>query len=129
MLMRPPAGKEFSMTTVFVTGATGVLGHATVPQLLASGYTVRALSRGEASDAAIRALGAEPARADLFDPNSLSRAVAGADAVLHLATRIPPSSDMRRRSEWAENDRIRGEGTRNLVDAALAAGGRVFVYP
>ena len=110
------------MTTVFVTGATGVLGRATIPQLLASGYTVRALSRGEANDAAIRALGAEPVRADLFDPDSLRAAVAGADAVLHLATRIPPSSDMRHRSAWVENDRIRAEGTKNLVDAAIEAG-------
>jgi nucleoside-diphosphate-sugar epimerase len=117
------------MTTVFVTGATGVLGRATVPQLLASGYTVRALSRGEASDATIRALGAEPVRGDLFDPDSLSRGLAGADAVLHLATRIPPSSEMRRRSAWVENDRIRAEGTKNLVNAALEGGTRVFVYP
>jgi nucleoside-diphosphate-sugar epimerase len=117
------------MATVFVTGATGVLGRATIPQLLASGHTVRALSRGEANDAAIRALGAEPVRADLFDPDSLVRAVAGADAILHLATRIPPSSDMRRRSAWVENDRIRAEGTKNLVDAALKVGAQIFVYP
>ncbi len=117
------------MTTVFVTGPTGVLGRATIPDLLASGHTVRALSRGEASDAAIRALGAEPVRGDLFDPDSLREAVAGADAVLHLATRIPPSSEVRHRSAWAENDRIRAEGTKNLVDAALAADVRVFVYP
>ena len=117
------------MTTVFVTGATGVLGHATVPQLLASGYTVRALSRGEANDASIRALGAEPVRGDLFDPDSLARAVAGADAVLHLATRIPPSSEMRHRSAWVENDRIRAEATKYLVNASLEAGTRVFVYP
>jgi 2-alkyl-3-oxoalkanoate reductase len=117
------------MTTVFVTGATGVLGRATVPQLLASGYTVRALSRNEANDATIRALGAEPVRGDLFDPDSLSRGLAGADAVLHLATRIPPSSEMRRRSAWVENDRIRAEGTKNLVNGALEAGTRVFVYP
>jgi nucleoside-diphosphate-sugar epimerase len=117
------------MATAFVTGATGVLGRATIPQLLASGYTVRALSRGKANDAAIHALGAEPVRADLFDPESLNRAVAGADAVLHLATRIPPSSEMRRRSAWVENDRIRADGTKNLVDAALAAGAHVFVYP
>jgi nucleoside-diphosphate-sugar epimerase len=117
------------MITVLVTGATGVLGRATIPQLLASGLTVRGLSRGEANDAAIRALGAEPVRGDLFDPDSLTRAVAGADAVLHLATRIPPSSEMRRRSAWVENDRIRAEGTRNLVDAALATSARVFVYP
>ena len=117
------------MTTIFVTGATGVLGRATFPQLLTSGYTVRALSRGEANDAAIRALGAEPVRANLFDPASLSAALAGADAVLHLATRIPPTSDMRHRSAWVENDRIRAEGTKNLVDAALQSGTRVFVYP
>jgi 2-alkyl-3-oxoalkanoate reductase len=123
------AGKRFQMTTIFVTGATGVLGRATIPQLRASGQTVRALSRGEANDATIRALGAEPVRADLFDRDSLSRAVAGADAVLHLATRIPPSSKMRRRSAWAENDRIRAEGTKNLVDVALDAGTQVFVYP
>jgi nucleoside-diphosphate-sugar epimerase len=117
------------MATVFVSGATGVLGRATVPQLLASGHTVRALSRGEANDAAIRALGGEPVRGDLFDPDSLRQAVAGADAIFHLATRIPPSSDLRRRSAWVENDRIRDDGTKNLVDAALAAGAQVLVYP
>jgi 2-alkyl-3-oxoalkanoate reductase len=117
------------MATIFVTGATGVLGRATIPQLLASGYTVRALARTEENDAAIRELGAEPVRADLFNPDSLREAVAGADAVLHLATRIPPNSDMRRRSAWVENDRIRAEGTKNLVDGALEAGVGVFVYP
>src|SRR5919107_3263882 len=117
------------VATLFVSGATGVIGRATVPRLLASGFTVRALSRGEANDATIRALGAEPVRANLFDPSSLREAVAGADAVLHLATRIPPSSDMRHRSAWVENDRIRAEGTKNLVDAALQVGVRAFVYP
>ena len=36
---------------------------------------------------------------------------------------------MRPRSAWVENDRIRAEGTKNLVDAALATGAQVFVYP
>jgi 2-alkyl-3-oxoalkanoate reductase len=117
------------MATLFVTGATGILGRATIPQLLALGHTVRALSRGEANDAAIRSFGAEPVRGDLFDPDSLRQAVAGAEAIFHLATRIPSSSDLRRRAAWVENDRIRAEGTKNLVDAALAVGTRVFVYP
>ncbi|HLL50713.1 MAG TPA: NAD(P)-dependent oxidoreductase, partial [Thermomicrobiales bacterium] len=117
------------MSTLFVTGATGVLGRATIPQLLAAGYTVRALSRREGNDAPIRALGAEPVRTDLFDQRSLREAMTGVDGVLHLATRIPPSSEMRSRSAWAENDRIRAEGTKNLVDAALAADVHVFVYP
>src|SRR5918998_2606463 len=117
------------MATVFVSGATGVLGRAAIPQLRAAGHTVRALSRGEANDAAISGLGAEPVRGDLFDPDSLRQAVAGADAIFHLATRIPPSSELRRRSAWTENDRIRAEGTKNLVDAALTTGTGVFVYP
>jgi nucleoside-diphosphate-sugar epimerase len=117
------------MTTIFVTGATGALGTATLPRLRDAGHAVRALSRSAANDVAIRALGAEPIRADLFDLASLRTAMAGADAALHLATRIPPFSDLRRRSAWAENDRIRAEGTRNIVDAALATAVRTVVYP
>ncbi|MBW3633938.1 MAG: NAD-dependent epimerase/dehydratase family protein [Chloroflexi bacterium] len=117
------------MSAVFVTGATGVLGRTTIPLLLAAGYSVRALSHSESNDAAIRALGAEPARGDLFDQVSLIRAMTDADAVLHLATRIPPSSKMRRLSAWIENDRIRAQGTQNLLDAALATNVQVFVYP
>jgi uncharacterized protein YbjT (DUF2867 family) len=59
------------MSTVFVTGAAGVLGQATLPKLRAAGHAVRALSRSAANESAIAALGAEPTRADLFDPASL----------------------------------------------------------
>lgn len=117
------------MSTVFVTGPTGVLGRATIPLLVASGYAVRALSRSDANDAAIRALGAEPVRADLFDPASLRAAMTDANAVLHLATRIPPSAEMRRRKAWHENDRIRALGTKLIVDAALATGVQTLIYP
>ena len=117
------------MSTIFVTGPTGVLGRATTPLLVASGYAVRALSRSEANDAAIRALGAEPVRGDLFDAVSLRAAMTGADAVLHLATRIPPSAEMRRREAWHENDRIRALGTKLIVDAALATGVQTLIYP
>jgi NAD dependent epimerase/dehydratase family enzyme len=47
--------------------------------------------------------------------------------VLHLATRIPPLARMRRRSAWRENDRLRTDGARALVDAALAAGAGLYV--
>jgi nucleoside-diphosphate-sugar epimerase len=124
-----PLLKEHAMSTVFVTGPTGVLGRATIPQLIASGHTVRALSRSDANDVAIRALGAEPVRGDLFDPASIRAAMTGADVVLHLATRIPPSSQMRRPEAWAENDRIRALGTKLLVDAAIETGVGTFVYP
>jgi nucleoside-diphosphate-sugar epimerase len=114
---------------IFVTGATGVLGRPVARMLADEGHRVRALARSDSNDELIRRLGAEPVRGDLFDPASLGRAVAGAEAVLHLATRIPPRSRARAPEAWAENNRIRTEGTRNLVDAALAAGTRTFVYP
>ena len=88
------------MSTIFITGPTGVLGRASIPVLVAEGLSVRALSRSAANDEAIRALGAEPVRGSLFDSESLIAATAGADAILHLATRIPPTSEVRRRDAW-----------------------------
>ncbi|MGH8977908.1 MAG: NAD-dependent epimerase/dehydratase family protein, partial [Acidimicrobiia bacterium] len=63
----------------------------------------------------------------LFDPARLRDAVAGHDAVVNLATKIPTLTQAARASSWDENDRIRVEGSRYLVDAALAAGARVYV--
>jgi nucleoside-diphosphate-sugar epimerase len=113
----------------FVTGGTGALGRPTVARLLADGHCVRALARSTSSADALRAAGAEPVVASLFDPAALTAAVRGADVILHLATRIAPAPAARRAGAWRENDRIRAEGTRNLVDTALAAGVGALVYP
>lgn len=113
---------------VFVTGVTGQLGRSTVPLLLKAGHRVRGLARSERNIETIRAMGAEPLPANLFDVPSLRRAMRGADAVLHLATRIPPVMRAGRRSAWRENDHIRREGTHNLVEAALAEGVGTLLY-
>ncbi len=109
---------------IFVTGATGVLGKAVVSRLLADGHAVCALSRSEANTEVLQRLGAKPVPADLFDAQALVQVLAGcqAEAILHLATSIPPMMQVGRRSAWLENDRIRREGARTLVEAALAAG-------
>jgi nucleoside-diphosphate-sugar epimerase len=114
---------------VFITGGTRVLGLPVLRLLRARGHRARALSRGEEGDAAIREAGGEPVRCDLFDLAALGAATAGSEAVLHLATRIPRTAEALRPEAWAENDRIRTEGTRNVATAALAAGASVFVYP
>jgi nucleoside-diphosphate-sugar epimerase len=114
---------------VFVTGATGVLGRPVVRLLVDQGHRVRALARSASNDQLLARLGAEPVRGDLFDAASVAAAVAGSDAVLHLATRIPPRGKAAGADAWAENNRIRTEGTRNLVDAALAAGASTVLYP
>jgi hypothetical protein len=66
---------------------------------------------------------------DLYDAAGVARAVSGADAVLHLATRIPPPEQFGEPEAWKENDRLRTEAARILVDAALGAGVDTFVQP
>src|SRR6266700_3814093 len=115
---------------IFVTGATRVLGRPVVQALIDAGHSVRALSRSKENAAVLRKLGADPVPASLFEVESLKPALTGSDAILHLATRIPPTMKMGRLSAWQENDHIRREGTRNLVEAALAVGGvQTFIYP
>src|SRR5207302_967485 len=114
---------------MFITGATGVLGRTVTRLFVESGHKVRALARNSENERRLRGSGADPVRASLFDLPSLRAAVEGCDVILHLATRIPPSSKAGRREAWRDNDRIRTVGTRNLVDAALEARVPTFLYP
>lgn len=107
---------------VFVTGGTGVVGTRAIPALVAAGHEVTAVARSAAKAELVRSLGAAPVEVDLFDPDAVKAAVVGHDAVANLATRIPPLSRSARAEAWVDNDRIRREASRNLVDAALAAG-------
>jgi nucleoside-diphosphate-sugar epimerase len=95
---------------LLVTGGTGVLGRALRPE----GHEVVAPGHAEL---------------DLFDPDAVARAVDGADAVLHLATRIPGLDAVADPDAWRENDRLRAEASRLLVDASLAAGVATYVQP
>ena len=114
---------------VFVTGGTGVLGRPVVRLLVEQGHRVRGLARSDTAAEILRNLGAVPVTGDLFDPSSVRQAVGAAEAVLHLATSIPATNRVRHPSAWVQNDRIRREGTRNLVDAALAGAASTLVYP
>jgi nucleoside-diphosphate-sugar epimerase len=112
---------------VFVTGGTGVVGTRAVPALVAAGHEVTAVARGPEKEVLVRSMGAVPAAVDLFDPSAVKAAVDGHEAVVHLATNIPPMTKAARASAWATNERLRREVSGHLVDAALATGAVRYV--
>jgi nucleoside-diphosphate-sugar epimerase len=70
---------------IFVTGASGWIGSAVVPELLGAGHDVVGLARSEASAQRLEAAGAIVQRGDVDDPDGLAKAAAGSDGVIHLA--------------------------------------------
>lgn len=107
---------------IFIAGATGAIGTPLARRLVADGHTVAGMTRSESRTAALRELGAEPVVCDVFDAAALSAAVAGfaPDAVIDQLTDLPDRArDIP--SHAAANNRIRREGTRNLLAAAGAA--------
>jgi nucleoside-diphosphate-sugar epimerase len=115
---------------VLVIGAGGAIGARLVPQLVARGHDVIGASRSPEKEARLRALGAEPVVLDLLDPAAVHAAVLDArpDAIVHEATALAGSIDMRRFDRsFAVTNRLRTEGTDNLLAAARGAGVTRFV--
>lgn len=113
---------------VFVAGASGAIGVPLVRALVASGHEVTALTRSAGKLDALRALGATPVVADALDPDALRRVVAQARPthVIHQLTALPKGGPRRAR-ELEPTNRLRIEGTRNLLAAAVAAGARRLI--
>jgi nucleoside-diphosphate-sugar epimerase len=104
---------------VFVTGATGFIGTALVPELIGAGHLVLGLARSDAGAAALTAAGAEIHRGSIEDLDSLKSGAAAADAVIHLAF----NHDF---SRWAENS----EADRRVIEAigsVLAGSDKPFI--
>ncbi len=115
---------------VFLAGATGVIGAPLLERLLADGHEVSGMTRSPAKAGALRAAGAEPVVADGLDAQAVLSAVVKArpDAVIHELTAIPQRLDPRKIiRDFELTDRLRTEGTRNLLAAAQAAGASRFV--
>jgi NADH dehydrogenase len=117
------------MATIFLTGASGFVGSHVLPALLEAGHRVVALARTEPTGATIlgrlppgRRAAVEVRRGDVTAPATLATALDGIDAVVHLAA-IPRDYD-----GGASLRLVNTEGTRNLVEAARAAGVRRFVH-
>ena len=111
---------------MFVAGATGVIGLRVVAVLVAAGHTVAAMTRSAARVAELERLGAQPVVCDAYDADALRAAVTAfaPDLVMSQLTDLP-DDPARIAGGAAANDRMRSEGTRNVV--AAAAGRRLAV--
>ncbi|MGE5292434.1 MAG: NAD-dependent epimerase/dehydratase family protein [Micromonosporaceae bacterium] len=110
---------------VLVAGATGVIGRQLMPLLTAVGHEVTGLSRSPGNDRQ-----GQWVTADALDRTGLEKAVreAAPDAVVNLLTAIPGAIDPRHLAgDFALTNRLRTEGTRNLLDAALAVGAQRII--
>jgi nucleoside-diphosphate-sugar epimerase len=115
---------------IFLAGGTGVIGRRLIPRLVEAGHEVVATTRSEAKAGVLRDAGAEPAVCDALDRDGLARAVASArpEVVIHQLTAIPQRIDPLRAVEQLQpTNRLRTEGTRNLLAAAVAAGARRLI--
>jgi nucleoside-diphosphate-sugar epimerase len=104
----------------FVLGGTGAIGRPAVDGLVAAGHDVSALARSRERAVELQARGARPVEVSMFDVPGLSLAFAGHDAVVNLASAMPSTLQFVRLRAWRATQRIRTEGSANVVDAALA---------
>lgn len=105
---------------IFVTGASGFVGGAATRKFVADGHDVRAMSRSERSDEAIRAIGATPVRCDLETVTAAD--IGDAEVVLHCAAFV---------EQWGPKDawrRFNVDGTARMLAAAREAGVKRFIH-
>ena len=113
---------------IFLAGASGVIGVRLIPLLVRDGHEVAGMTRSPGKTAALRELGAEPVVCDVFDAGALAKAVTafGPELVMHQLTDLPDQADQIA-GFAARNNRMRTEGTRNLLAAAAQAGATRFL--
>lgn len=112
---------------IFLAGGTGVVGSRALPALVAAGHDVTAVARSAGKADLVRSLGGQPVTVDLFDADAVAAAVVGHEAVVNLATSIPPLSKAARGSAWTTNERLRTEASHHLGDGARHAGALRYV--
>jgi nucleoside-diphosphate-sugar epimerase len=115
---------------VFIAGGSGALGKPLITQLRAAGHEVVTMTRSPGKTAALQRLGADVAVADAFDRDAVTQAVMRAEpeVLIHQLTSLSGFTDFKHFDRaFAVTNRLRTEGTDNLLVAARAAGVRRFI--
>jgi nucleoside-diphosphate-sugar epimerase len=117
------------MMRVFVAGATGAIGQHLVPRLVAAGHEVYGMTRSESKQAMLDDMGAVPVVADALDADQVAGAVGRArpDVIVHQLTALAGEGFRGLKHRIAMTNRLRTEGTDNLLSAGQAVGVRRFV--
>jgi nucleoside-diphosphate-sugar epimerase len=117
------------MMRVFVAGATGAIGKQLVPRLAAAGHEVHGMTHSESKQAMLRELGAVPVVADALDPDQVAEAVGTArpEVIVHELTALSEVDMRHMERDLAPTNRLRSEGTDNLLSAGRTVAVRRFV--
>lgn len=110
---------------IFLAGASGAIGRRLAPLLVANEWLVFGSTRSQSKAPQLMELGVEPVVVDVFDSTALERLLAEIrpDVVIHQLTDLPYALEASQMTAaLARNARLRDEGTRNLVAAAVNAG-------
>ena len=104
---------------VFIAGATGVLGRALLPALIAQGHVVIGMAHTPDKMKVVTQLGGLTLHGDILDAERLGRIITKVqpEAIINLVTKIPLKLRLNL-DDWKENDRVRLQGTSNLLKAA-----------
>ena len=108
---------------VFLAGASGVIGVRLIPLLIQQGHEVAGMTRSPGKVEMLRELGADPVVCDVYDAGALTAAVTAfrTELMMHQLTDLPDTAEQI--TDYRDrNNRMRTEGTRNLIVAMNAAG-------
>jgi nucleoside-diphosphate-sugar epimerase len=113
---------------VFVAGASGTIGVPLVRALVGSGHQVFAMTRSPEKQQSLRGLGATPVVADALDAAALTQVLIDArpDVVIHQLTNLPKTG-VRSAKDLESTNRLRTDGTKNLIDAAVAGNAKRII--
>lgn len=115
---------------IFLAGASGAIGRRLSQLLVADGWQVYGTTRFETKVSALEALGVLPVVVDVYDKDALTTAMVAAQpsVVIHQLTDLPPALDPEQMpAALVRNARLRIEGTRNLIAAAIQVGAQRFI--
>jgi hypothetical protein len=113
---------------IFLAGAAGAIGIRLLPLMLEEGHVVAAMTRTQGKIDGLRAAGVTPVLCDIFDQRSLTAAVKDfqPDLIVHQVTDLP--DQLEKLADFLpKNERVRSDGTRNLLVAAKEANASGFL--